>query len=85
MAFTGLVDAMRVSDDVERNADRFCQIARETLMRSWQHRQLWQIDPDCLTLTSLPNQSADRASYEFHRNLLLASGGLLLSGDHCRN
>lgn len=50
-------------------------------MRSWQHRQLWQIDPDCLTLTSLPNQSADRASYEFHRNLLLASGGLLLSGD----
>ncbi|EGR0142410.1 alpha-galactosidase [Vibrio cholerae] len=77
----GLVDAMRVSDDVERNADRFCQIARETLMRSWQHRQLWQIDPDCLTLTSLPNQSADRASYEFHRNLLLASGGLLLSGD----
>jgi alpha-galactosidase len=42
---------------------------------------LWLIDPDCATFTSLPNQGTDRASYEFHRNVLLASGGLLLSGD----
>ena len=77
----GLVDAMRVSDDVERHPHRFNQIARETFYRSWQHRQLWQIDPDCLTLTSLPNQATDRSAYEFHRNVILASGGLLLSGD----
>ncbi|MGF1748897.1 MULTISPECIES: alpha-galactosidase [Vibrio] len=77
----GLVDAMRVSDDVERDAHRFEQIAKETFLRSWQHQRLWLIDPDCVTLTSLPNQGTDRSSYEFHRNVLLASGGLLLSGD----
>lgn len=77
----GLVDAMRVSDDVERCANRFEQIAKETFYRSWQHRKLWQIDPDCATLVSLPNQATERKYYNFHRNALLASGGLLLSGD----
>ncbi len=77
----GLVDAMRVSDDVERHGHRFEQIAKETFFRSWQHRKLWQIDPDCATFTSLPNQTALREDYEFHRTVLLASGGLLLSGD----
>ncbi len=77
----GLVDAMRISDDVERNPERFEQIAKETFYRSWQHRKLWQIDPDCLTLTSLSNQGTERKYYEFHRNVILASGGLALSGD----
>ncbi len=77
----GLVDAMRVSDDVERSAQRFEQIAKETFHRSWQHRKLWQIDPDCGTFVSLANQSTDPCNYDFHRNVLLASGGLLLSGD----
>ncbi|PSV18754.1 glycosyl hydrolase [Photobacterium kishitanii] len=83
----GLVDAMRVSDDVERNSYRFNQIAKETFYRSWQHRQLWQIDPDCATFIDLQQtnnveaQAADSHSYSFHRNALLASGGLLLSGD----
>ncbi|MEZ8825012.1 alpha-galactosidase [Vibrio sp. 10N.261.55.A7] len=77
----GLVDAMRVSDDVERSPDRFSQIAQETFFRSWQHRKLWHIDPDCATFVSLPNQTTERQYYEFHRTALLASGGLLLSGD----
>ncbi|MCE7556081.1 glycoside hydrolase family 36 protein [Aliivibrio fischeri] len=77
----GLVDAMRVSDDVERNPQRFEQIAKETFYRSWQHRKLWQIDPDCVTLISLSNQGTERKYYEFHRNVILASGGLALSGD----
>jgi alpha-galactosidase len=77
----GLVDAMRVSDDVERDTQRFEQIAKETFYRSWQHQKLWLIDPDCATFTSLANQATERASYEFHRNVLLASGGMLLSGD----
>ncbi|WP_187985751.1 glycoside hydrolase family 36 protein [Vibrio metschnikovii] len=77
----GLVDAMRVSDDVERRRQRFAQIAKEIFYRSWQHRQLWQIDPDCATLVSLADQATDLASYEFHRNVLLACGGVLLSGD----
>lgn len=77
----GLVDAMRVSDDVERCGSRFEQIAKETFYRSWQHRKLWQIDPDCATFVSLPNQATDRHHYEFHRDVLLACGGMLLSGD----
>ena len=77
----GLVDAMRVSDDVERHRGRFGQIAQETFYRSWQHRRLWQIDPDCATLVSLPDQATDNASYQFHRDVLLTCGGLLLSGD----
>lgn len=77
----GMVDAMRVSDDVERCANRFEQIAKETFYRSWQHRKLWQIDPDCATFVSLPNQATERRNYQFHRDTLLACGGLLLSGD----
>ncbi|UPQ87096.1 glycoside hydrolase family 36 protein [Vibrio sinaloensis] len=77
----GVVDAMRVSDDVERSGSRFEQIAKETFYRSWQHRKLWQIDPDCATFVSLPNQTTERRNYEFHRDVLLACGGLLLSGD----
>ncbi|WP_394239725.1 glycoside hydrolase family 36 protein [Vibrio astriarenae] len=81
----GTVDAMRVSDDVERHPDRFRQIALETFYRSWQHRKLWQIDPDCITLVSLPNQSTERQYYDFHRTAVLASGGLMLSGDPLPN
>ncbi|MCD9543390.1 glycosyl hydrolase [Photobacterium carnosum] len=77
----GLVDAMRVSDDVERNDHRFSQIAQETFYRSWQHLSLWHIDPDCATLVDLVNQKTDHHSYLFHRDALLAAGGLLLSGD----
>lgn len=77
----GLVDAMRVSDDVERRPERFQQIAKETFYRSWQHRKLWQIDPDCITLTSLSEQATEQVNYEFHRNVILAAGGLTLSGD----
>ncbi len=77
----GLVDAMRVSDDVERHGDRFIQIARETFFRSWQHNKLWWIDPDCVTLTSLPHQQACESEYDFHRTAMLASSGVLMSGD----
>ncbi|HIF9116967.1 TPA: alpha-galactosidase [Photobacterium damselae] len=77
----GLVDAMRVSDDVERNPHRFSQIAQETFYRSWQHLALWHIDPDCVTLIDLESQKTSHNSYLFHRDVVLASGGVLLSGD----
>ncbi|WP_022943182.1 glycoside hydrolase family 36 protein [Psychromonas hadalis] len=77
----GLVDAMRVSDDVERQGHRFEQIAKETFLRSWQHQRLWQIDPDCATFISIEGQATSAENYRFHRDVLLASGGLLLSGD----
>jgi alpha-galactosidase len=77
----GLVDAMRVSDDVERQPHRFEQIAKETFSRAWQHQRLWQIDPDCATLISIEGQATSSENYHFHRDVLLACGGLLLSGD----
>ncbi|MGF1717683.1 glycoside hydrolase family 36 protein [Photobacterium chitinilyticum] len=77
----GLVDAMRVSDDVERQPHRFSQIAKETFLRSWQHQRLWQIDPDCATFISIEGQGTSADNYQFHRDVLLACGGLLLSGD----
>ncbi|MGL6258870.1 glycoside hydrolase family 36 protein [Vibrio sp. WXL210] len=77
----GLVDAMRVSDDVEREPYRFGQIAKQAFFRSWQHQRLWHLDPDCVTLTSLPNQGTERRYYDFHRTAILASSGWLLSGD----
>ncbi|WWE57222.1 alpha-galactosidase [Parasalinivibrio latis] len=77
----GLVDAMRVSDDVERNPHRFSQIARESFYRSWQHQRLWHIDPDCVTLVDIPGQETEAASYRYHRDVVAAVGGLLLSGD----
>ncbi|MBA5762495.1 alpha-galactosidase [Vibrio sp. 404] len=77
----GLVDIMRVTDDVHRSERQFEQNAQATLLRSWQHRLLWQIDPDRLVLTSLANQGCERKYYNFHRTVLLASGGALLSGD----
>ncbi|KXF81524.1 glycoside hydrolase family 36 protein [Enterovibrio coralii] len=77
----GMVDAMRVSDDVERVPHRFSQIARESFFRSWQHQRLWHIDPDCVTLTDIPGQETDDAAYRYHRDAVAAVGGLLLSGD----
>ncbi|MGF1910431.1 alpha-galactosidase [Vibrio kasasachensis] len=80
-ASLGLVDVMRVTDDVIRDERQFEQNAQATLLRSWQHGRLWHVDPDCLVLTSLANQGCERKYYDFHRTVLLASGGILMSGD----
>lgn len=77
----GLVDAMRVSDDVERHTHRYQQIAKESFYRSWQHRRLWQLDPDCIALTPLAGQHVEERNFIFHRDALFASGGVMLSGD----
>lgn len=77
----GLVDGMRVGDDVERNGGRFYQIAQEVLHRSWQNRVLWINDPDCITLENLQNQAATPEQYRLHLLTLLACNGLLISGD----
>ncbi len=77
----GLVHGMRVADDVERNIDRFKQIAKETFFRNWQDQRLWQNDPDCVTLNNLAQQQTNQAAYNWHRVSLLASSGLVFSGD----
>ncbi|OLQ87998.1 alpha-galactosidase [Vibrio panuliri] len=77
----GLADGMRVCDLAVRDARQFESNTLMTLLRSWQHRRLWHIDPERLVLTSLANQGCERRYYDFHRTCLLASGGLLFSGD----
>lgn len=80
----GLVDGMRIGDDVERNGDRFYQIGQEILHRSWQNRVLWLNDPDCITLENLQNQVATPAQYQLHLLTMLACNGLLIVGDRLK-
>ncbi|WP_051333652.1 glycoside hydrolase family 36 protein [Aliagarivorans marinus] len=81
----GLVHGMRIGDDVERNRGRFAQIAKECFLRNWQHQQLWQNDPDCITLSDIPGQNTDSRAYNWHRVSLMASSGLMFSGDRLAN
>ena len=80
----GLVDGMRIGDDVERNGGRFSQIAQEVLHRCWQNRRLWLCDPDCITLQNIPHQSASADEYRLHLVTLLACDGLLIAGDRLK-
>ena len=77
----GLLDGMRVGDDVERNGQRFYQISQEILHRSWQNRILWFNDPDCITLENLGQQVATTEQYQLHLLTMLACNGLLFCGD----
>ncbi|MCG6200558.1 glycoside hydrolase family 36 protein [Psychromonas antarctica] len=77
----GMVNGMRVGDDVERNGDRFYQIAQEILHRSWQNQVLWINDPDCITLENVQQQIATPEQYRLHLLTVLACNGLLVAGD----
>ena len=77
----GMVDAMRVSSYRDSNNKCFIEDAREVFFRSWQHRRLWQIASGCATLIPLQNIPLEQTHIEFHRNALLACGGVLMSGD----
>lgn len=77
----GLVDIMRFFDSDKRTFEHFEQTAKQAFFRYWQNQTLWLIDPDSARLMSLANQGAPRWALEFHRNALLTSGGVLMSGD----
>ena len=77
----GLVDGMRIGDDVEREGKRFYQIAQEIVHRSWQNKELWINDPDCITLENLKDQIATESEYKLHFATLLACNGLMISSD----
>ena len=73
----GLIHGSRSSGDIRRSWDTFQKVARENLNRNWQNGRLWWNDPDALTLSgNLPENE-----YRFHATAVLASGGLVLSGD----
>ncbi len=90
----GTCHAMRISDDVARTPQQFRAVARECFYRNWQHNRLWINDPDCILLLNLSSEVPDPAgqmvkrttnlsqdAFAFHRAHILASGGMVLSGD----
>jgi alpha-galactosidase len=77
----GLVDGMRIADDIERQQHRFIQLRDEIFFRNWCHQRLWINDPDCLVLRNIPAQFASEANYRLHIATVVASGGILMLGD----
>jgi alpha-galactosidase len=84
LASVGLVDAMRVSPDIdERDVHESGDISQPSVQgalaagraRAWMHGRLWVNDPDCLVLR--PGQ-ARREEWAAH---VAATGGLVFSGD----
>ena len=91
----GLVHGMRVSNDVSRTWRRITQVAEECFWRGWQHGRLWVNDPDCVVLINRPGHEVvgpggerPRPASEmtedelaFHATAVVATGGMVLSGD----
>ena len=73
----GLIHGSRSSGDISRKWDTFQKVARQNLLRNWQNGKLWWNDPDAVTLSgNMPMEE-----YRFHATAIMASGGLVLSGD----
>ena len=73
----GLIHGSRSSGDISRKWDTFQKVARQNLLRNWQNGKLWWNDPDAVTLSgAMPMEE-----YRFHASAIMASGGLVLSGD----
>ncbi|MBK7877733.1 MAG: alpha-galactosidase [Planctomycetes bacterium] len=76
----GLLDGSRTSMDVARNYASFASTGRENLLRRWMNGRLWWNDPDCALLGPGPSEN----ELAFHAALLVANGGMILSGDDLR-
>lgn len=91
----GLCNAMRIAEDINRSWRTIKNVARQCFFRNWQNNRLWINDPDCLLLQDLPieiigpngittGNDTGRLTPEersFHKACILASGGMILSGD----
>lgn len=73
----GLIHGSRSSGDIKRSWDTFQKVARQNLNRNWQNGRLWWNDPDAVTLSG----DMPETEYRFHATAVMASGGLVLSGD----
>ncbi len=81
-ASLGEVHGMRVSNDVSRSWARITEVARQCFWRGWQHGRLWINDPDCVVLANRPGRPPlTDDELRFHATAVLASGGMVLSGD----
>lgn len=90
----GTVHGMRVTDDFSRRWKTIKSLAVQGFHRNWQHSSLWINDPDCLVLSNLfdsiigpdgiarcPVTAVTEEEFSFHTAYILASGGMVLSGD----
>ncbi|OXM83583.1 glycoside hydrolase family 36 protein [Paenibacillus rigui] len=90
----GTVHGMRVTGDISRKWPIFKKLAAEGFSRNWQHQRLWVNDPDCLVLENRdiklvdPDGTVRRGpssitpdEFGFHAAYIIASGGMVLSGD----
>ncbi|MBS7262351.1 MAG: alpha-galactosidase [Eubacteriales bacterium] len=91
----GLVHGMRITGDISRKWEVFKRLKEECLSRNLYHNCLWINDPDCLTAENLTEDlvggggeregsrvtTVTDEEFLFHATYLLASGGMILSGD----
>ncbi len=89
----GTVNAMRTTGDICRRWGTVKCLAKQGFGRNWQNNVLWSNDPDCIVLTDNHRQMVDPAGkarhqqtlseeeFRFHIAYILASGGMVLSGD----
>ncbi|ULL16034.1 alpha-galactosidase [Paenibacillus sp. H1-7] len=90
----GLVHGNRITNDIARDWKHVGGNAREQFPRNWQNDTLWYNDPDVVVLErvtfktrNISGELVDKPSiitdqeFEFHKAVILASGGMIISGD----
>ncbi len=85
----GTVNAMRTTADIYRFWNSVVSLAKQGFGRNWQNNVLWSNDPDCIVLTDNHKQvknpdmqqTLSEEEFRFHIAYILASGGMVLSGD----
>ncbi|MCZ8514216.1 alpha-galactosidase [Paenibacillus filicis] len=93
-AILGLVHGNRVTNDAYRDWKHVEGNARELFWRNWQNEKLWYNDADVIILEPLnftsrnangdiveKKSSLTAAEFDFHKAFIMASGGMILSGD----
>lgn len=89
----GLVHGNRITNDIFRDWKHVSGNAREQFRRNWQNGALWINDPDCVLLEKLDlfgikngeavlkRSTLTDNEFEFHKAFIVASGGMIVSGD----
>ena len=91
----GVVNCMRVSNDLSRNWAWSKIQTRECLWRNWQHNRLWVNDPDVVTLLNskkrqlggngewidVSTSAMTENELRYHRTAMFATAGMVLVGD----
>ncbi|WP_284639428.1 glycoside hydrolase family 36 protein [Paenibacillus silviterrae] len=90
----GLVHGNRITNDIARDWKHVGGNAKEQFPRGWQNDTLWYNDPDVVVLErvtfksqTISGEFVEKHSditdqeFQFHKAVVLASGGMILSGD----